>query len=124
MPKKSDALKARYYYQMALIEGSRLNQFKAARDHALRAAELIPRWGEPLILIGIFTLEVQRYAAIMNLNRRLFSGQLLINSIRLCRLIQLYRNKPGNLSIDYSKYFPNKELAFFLMVIQKVKHTR
>lgn len=47
-----DDKKADYYFNMASIQGRRLNQYSVARDNARKAAQLRPNWGRPYMLIG------------------------------------------------------------------------
>lgn len=107
------SLKARYYYQMALIEGSRLNQSKSARDHALRAAELLPGWGEPYILIG------NLYAGSSKMCGNNEFEQRAVFWVSVDKFLLAMQVDPGvaeqakQLINEFSKYFPNKELAFF-----------
>ncbi|HNV95726.1 MAG TPA: tetratricopeptide repeat protein, partial [Bacteroidales bacterium] len=44
--------KAQYYYEMAIITGTKLGQPSAARNYAYKAAELRKGWGKPYILVG------------------------------------------------------------------------
>jgi tetratricopeptide (TPR) repeat protein len=46
-----DEQKAKYYYQLGLVQLSQ-NNFSAARSNALKAIEYNPEWGQPYILIG------------------------------------------------------------------------
>lgn len=48
----TDDKKADYYFNMASIQGRRLNQYARARDNARKAAQLRPNWGKPYMLIG------------------------------------------------------------------------
>ncbi len=110
---KSDALKARYYYQMALIEGSRLNQFKSARDHALKAAELIPHWGEPLILIGNLYAGSSKACGNNEFEQKAVFWAAVDKFNQAMQIDPSLSEQARQLINDYSKYFPNKELAFF-----------
>lgn len=110
---KSDVLKARYYYQMALIEGSRLNQFKSARDHALRAAELMPRWGEPFILIGNLYAGSSKTCGSSEFEQKAVFWAAVDKFVQAMQVDPDVSEQARQLISDYSKYFPNKEVAFF-----------
>lgn len=44
--------RAQYYFNIASIQGRKLNQWQGARSNALKAAELRSSWGMPFLLIG------------------------------------------------------------------------
>jgi len=48
---EDDAQKAKYYYQLGLVNLAG-NNFSSARSNALKAIEANPEWGQPYILIG------------------------------------------------------------------------
>ena len=49
---KNDTLKAKYYYEMALVTAFKQKKWKEARDLAYESIKLNPRNGKPYILIG------------------------------------------------------------------------
>lgn len=49
---EDDEKKADYYFNMASIQGRRLNQYSRARDNARKAAQYKSNWGKPYMLIG------------------------------------------------------------------------
>lgn len=110
---KGDEQKARYYYQMALIEGSRLNQFKAARDHALKATELMPRWGEPFILIGNLYAGSSKVCGTSEFEQKAVFWAAVDKFIQAMQIDPEVSEQARQLINDYSKYFSNKEIAFF-----------
>ncbi|NMB73285.1 MAG: hypothetical protein GYA22_14185 [Bacteroidales bacterium] len=110
---KNDALKARYYYQMELIEGSRLNQFKSAREHALKAAELMPQWGEPYILIGNLYAGSSKECGSNEFEQKAVFWAAVDKFIQASQVDPGLSEQAKKLISDYSKYLPNKEAAFF-----------
>lgn len=44
--------KAQYYYELALVAGTKLGQLANARSYAFKASEFKKDWGKPYILIG------------------------------------------------------------------------
>lgn len=44
--------RSQYYFNIASIQGRKLNEWQDARSNALKASELRPEWGQPYLLIG------------------------------------------------------------------------
>lgn len=44
--------RSQYYFNIASIQGRKLNDWQEARSNALKASELRPDWGQPYLLIG------------------------------------------------------------------------
>ncbi len=105
--------KAQYYYELAIITGTKLGQLSTSRSHALKAAELKKGWGKPYILIG------QLYAQSAKDCGDDAYYQSLVYIAAVDKFIQARSIDPdvadeaGKLIASYSSMFPSKEDMFF-----------
>jgi len=104
--------KGDYYYQLAFITNSYLNQPQLARTYAHEAIQLKPDWGEPLILIG------DTYATARNCFEGEFEKATVywaaVDKFISAKLIDTEVSEKANERINtYTKYFPDVETIFF-----------
>ncbi len=112
--------KADYYFGLAACN-SELKNKSAARDYAFKASRIRVNWGEPYILIG------QLYAS----SKSECESMSLPNSVYWIAVDLFNKAKTADLSVEekankyilsYTKYFPNKEEAFFQNVTEGDKY--
>ncbi|GAB4456661.1 MAG: hypothetical protein Fur0028_11350 [Bacteroidales bacterium] len=105
--------KAQYYYEMAIITGTKLGQPSAARNYANKAAELRKGWGKPYILIG------QLYAQSAKDCGDDAYYQSLVYIAAVDKFIQARSidadcaDEANKLITSYSGMYPSKEDMFF-----------
>jgi tetratricopeptide (TPR) repeat protein len=112
---EEDEVKKADYYFSAAVAYSKLKQYQNARENALKAASLKSGFGEPYILIG------QMYAESKDLCTNSDSKNLpaavfwvAVDKFNKAKSVDPeLAERAGNLISTYSKYFPNKEEAFF-----------
>jgi len=104
--------KGNYYYQLAYITNTELNQPEKARTLALEAIKLKPDWGEPYILIG------DAYAG----SKDCFTDEFEKTTIYWVAVDQFSKAKSVDAEVaekanerisTYKKYFPDIETIFF-----------
>lgn len=110
------AKKAEYYYNVAIISNIQENKAKA-REYALKAAVLRQNWGDPYLLIGQMYADSKDLCASLTLPNAVF--WIAVDMFNKAKLVDpSIEEKADKLIQTYSKYFPKKEEAFFLNVIQ------
>ena len=104
--------KGNYYYQLAYITNTELNQPQKARTLALEAIKLKPDWGEPYILIGdayvgskdCFTDEFEKTTIYW----------VAVDQFSKAKSVDAEVAEKANERINtYKKYFPDIETIFF-----------
>jgi tetratricopeptide (TPR) repeat protein len=116
-------LKAKYYYELAAVTGTMLNQYSAGRTYALKAIELKKDWGDPYILIG------QIYAISSKDCGAESFDQLTVFWAVIDKFVQAKSVDPScaeeaNKQINkYSQYFPKKEDGFFRNISEGQSYT-
>ena len=114
----STANKADLYYELAVIQGGKLNQKESARANALKAASLRSGWGKPYLLIG------NLYAASANsVGKDEFEHKTVywaaVDMFIKAKSIDPSVAESANKSIaKYKVYFPKKEDAFFHQITE------
>jgi tetratricopeptide (TPR) repeat protein len=106
--------KADYYFSIA-VANSKLKEYSNAREAALKAASLKPNYGEPYILIGQLYAESQEICTNSdqnNLPSAVF--WVAVDMFNKAKSVDSgLSERVDKLISTYSKYFPNKEEAFF-----------
>ncbi len=112
--------KADYYFGLA-ASYSELNNNEKARNLALKAIEIRPEWGEPFILIGQMYATSKNECSSISLPNSVYwiAVDMFIKAKKIDPSVQEKANK---LILSYSKYFPNKEEAFFQNVFEGAKY--
>lgn len=108
--------KADYYFGIA-IANQKLKSYSASRDAALKAAALRPGFGEPYILIGQLYADSKDVCSKISLPSAIYwvAVDMFIKSKTVDPTLADQVNK---LISSYSKYYPNKEQAFFLGITE------
>ncbi len=108
-----DDKKAQYYYEMAIISGTKLGQSSAARTYANKAAELKKGWGKPYILIGQLYAQSAKDCG----DDAYFQSLVFIAAVD--KFVQARAvdsdcaDEANKLIASYSGMYPNKEDMFF-----------
>lgn len=111
---EDDLKKGDYYFSLA-VSYSKIKERTKSRDAALKSAELKPEFGEPYILIG------QLYAESKDLCTNSDSKNLpaavywaAVDKFVKAKSVDAgLEQRANDLIATYSKYYPNKEDAFF-----------
>lgn len=108
-----NAKKSQYYYELALVSGTKLGQLSNARTYAFKAAEYKKDWGKPYILIG--TLYAQ---SAKDCGENAFFQSLTyiaaVDKFAQARAIDpSCSEEAGKYIASYSAYFPTLEEIFF-----------
>lgn len=105
--------KAQYYYQMAVISNTKLNNPQSAITYAENAIKIKPDWGDPYFQIAIGYIEVMRNCS----NDQFIRSTVYWVAADVCVKAKIadpsVKEKANELISEYSKFFPNKEDLFF-----------
>ncbi len=105
--------KAQYYYELALIIGTKLGQVATSRTYALKAAELRKNWGKPYILIGQFYAQSAKECGESPYHQALVYIAA-VDKFLLARSIDPdVADEASKLIASYSALYPTKEDMFF-----------
>ncbi len=109
---KDPLKKADYYYQVAFIINTKMNQPRKVRSYALEALKLKPNWGDPYILIG------DAYAGAKDCFDDEFEKTTIywvaVDKYNKAKAVDPSAAQKANERISiYSKYFPDVETIFF-----------
>ncbi len=110
---KDNEQKAQYYYEMAVVAGTKLGQLANSRSYAYKAIENKKNWGKPYILIG--TLYAQ---SAKDCGENAFFQSLTyiaaVDKFNQARNIDPSCSDEVSKYVNsYSGYFPSKEDIFF-----------
>lgn len=108
-----DEEKATYYYQLALIEFTKFEQYTKSREHALKAAELKPNWGDPYILIGNLYASSSKSCGESEFEKSTVFWAAVDKYIKAKSVDESKASEANELINRYMQYFPNVEDAFF-----------
>jgi len=110
---KDNEQKAQYYYEMAVVAGTKLSQLVNARSYAYKALENKKNWGKPYILIGTLYVQSAKDCG----ENAFFQSMTYIAAVD--KFTQARNVDPscseeaGKYIATYSSYFPSKEDIFF-----------
>lgn len=108
--------KADYYFGMAACNNEIGNKQKS-RELARKAASVRKSWGEPYILIGQLYADSKSDCASISLPNAVY--WVAVDMFLKAKTIDpAVEEKANKLILSYSKYFPNKEEAFFQNVTE------
>jgi len=107
--------KANYYYNLAVIYFTNLNNKIEARENARKAISLRPNWGEPYILIAKMYADSEKECTELRGSVYWVAVDMLIKAKNIDPSIEQDANK---LIEYYSSRYPKKEDAFFLGVYE------
>lgn len=105
--------KANYYYILGSIVLSQYNQPEQARRYALDAIKLRGDWGAPYILIGKAYISSRNSCSTEEFKRNAIFWVAVDKFVQARSVDPSITEEANELIRDYSKYFPNKENAFF-----------
>ncbi|KPK86368.1 MAG: hypothetical protein AMS27_05180 [Bacteroides sp. SM23_62_1] len=106
-------VKASYFYQLALIEFTKFEQYPKARTDALKAAELKPNWGDPYILIGNLYASSGKSCGENDFEKSTVFWAAVDKYIKAKSVDESKTAEANELINRYTQYFPNVEDAFF-----------
>lgn len=110
---KDNEQKAQYYYEMAVVAGTKLGQLANARSFAYKALENKKNWGKPYILIGTLYAQSAKDCG----ENAFFQSITYIAAVD--KFIQARNIDPscseeaGKYITSYSNFLPSKDEAFF-----------
>ena len=103
--------KADYYFGIAACYNA-LNDKSKARELALRAIETRANWGDPYILIGQMYADSKNECSSIRLPNSIYWAA--VDKFLQAKVVDPSVTERANaLILTYSRYFPNKEEAFF-----------
>ncbi len=105
--------KSTYFYQLALIEFTKFEQYTLAREHALKAAELKPNWGDPYILIGNLYASSSKSCGENEFEQATVFWAAVDKYIKAKSVDESKTTEANDLINRYTQYFPDVEDAFF-----------
>lgn len=105
--------KAKYYYELAIVSGTKLGQKSAAKGYALKALELKKEWGAPYLLIGtLYALSSKECGSSAFEQSTVFWAA--VDKFSYAKSIDPSCADEANKLINsYSQYYPKKEDGFF-----------
>lgn len=111
---QNDDKKARYYYQVAFIQFSKIKNFIKARDYARKAIQLKAAWGDPYILIGqMYAVSAQKHELGGKDIENLAGFWAAVDKFEKAKQIDPEAKAEANKNINiYSQYFPRTEDIF------------
>lgn len=105
--------KAQYYFELALITGTKLGQLSNARTFALKAAELRKNWGKPYIFIGQLYAQSAKDCGESAYHQALVYIAAVDKFITARNIDTEVADEASKLIASYSAMFPTKEDMFF-----------
>jgi tetratricopeptide (TPR) repeat protein len=105
--------KANYYYLLGSIVLSQYDQPEQARRYALEAIKLRGDWGAPYILIGKCYISSRNTCTTEEFKRNAIFWVAVDKFVQAKSADPSSTDEANGLIREYSKYFPNKENAFF-----------
>ncbi len=106
------ATKAEYYYELALVT-SRLNDKVQARNYALKAIDLNPKFGDAYILIGNLYAGSSTDCGDNEFAQKAVFWAAVDKYMKAKEVDPSVADQANELIGRYSQYFPNNENAFF-----------
>ena len=108
-----DEDKAKYNYELGLIQFSKYDNKQLARTYALSAIESMPEWGEPYILIGNLYASSSSVCGENDFEKTTIFWAAVDKFQKAKALDPEVNGEAAELINRYSQYFPNVEDAFF-----------
>jgi len=105
--------KAQYYYEMGIITGTKLGQMSAAKNYALKAAELKKGWGKPYILIGQLYTQSAKECGDDAYYQSLVYIAAVDKFVQARAIDPDCADEANKLINSYSSMYPSKEDMFF-----------
>lgn len=104
--------KARYYYEMAVVAGTKLGQYSTGRGYAQKAIELKSGWGDPYIVIGtIYAISAKDCGEAFDQATVFWAA---VDKFATAKSVDPSCAEEANKLINtYSQYFPTKDDCFF-----------
>jgi tetratricopeptide (TPR) repeat protein len=105
--------KARYLYELGLIQYTRYEDFAKARELAQKAIENKPNWGDPYILIGNLYASSSKLCGENEFEKSTVFWAAVDKFTQAKSVDPSVSKQADELIEKYSQYFPNAEDAFF-----------
>lgn len=105
--------KAQYYYEMAIITGTKLGQLSTARNYANKAAEHRKGWGKPYILIGQLYAQSAKDCGEDSYYQSLVYIAAVDKFVQARSIDADCTDEANKLIVSYSNMYPSKEDMFF-----------
>jgi len=106
-------VKAKYHYELALIEFTKFDQLSNSRSNALEAIKLKSDWGAPYILIGNIYASSSKNCGENDFEKSCVFLVAVDKFIRARNVDESAAAQANELINKYAQYFPNVEDAFF-----------
>ncbi|MCU4166176.1 tetratricopeptide repeat protein [Carboxylicivirga caseinilyticus] len=118
-----DDLRAKYYYELALLTFSYSKDGPKAREYAVKAIQNKSKWGMPYILIGnIYAMESKKYGSNDFEHRTVYWAA--IDQYKKAKAVDPECGEEADKQIHvYSQYIPDKETGFFQGIEEGSKYT-
>ena len=110
---KINSKKAQYYYELALVSGTKLGQSSNARSYALKAAEFRRDWGKPYILIGTLYAQSAKDCGDNAFYQSMVYIAAVDKFVQARSVDSSCSEEVGKYIASYSSYYPSKEDVFF-----------
>jgi len=110
--------KAKYYYELAVLTGNRLNQPALARTYALKAIEYRNNWGDPYIFIGNLYASSSKDCGQDGFEQATVFWAAVDKYIRARAVDPSCADEANRLINTYSQYFPKREDGFFRTITE------
>lgn len=105
--------KAQYYYEMAIVTGTKLGQLSNARNYANKAAEYKKGWGKPYILIGQLYAQSAKDCGEDSYYQSLVYIAAVDKFVQARSIDADCADEANKLINSYSNMYPSKEDMFF-----------
>jgi tetratricopeptide (TPR) repeat protein len=113
--------KADLYYSTGIVARN-LDRYSEARDYAYKALDIRPEWGEPYILIGNLYANSKNQCSDIELPNAIYWAAV-DKFVKAKQVDASVEDRANDLIQTYAGYFPNKEEAFFLEVLEGSSYT-
>ncbi|MGQ9847224.1 MAG: tetratricopeptide repeat protein [Bacteroidales bacterium] len=105
--------KAQYYYEMAIVTGTKLGQLSTARNYANKALEFRKNWGKPYILIGQLYAQSAKDCGEDSYYQSLVYIAAVDKFVQARSIDADCADEANKLINSYSSMYPTKEDMFF-----------
>ncbi|MFW5658091.1 MAG: tetratricopeptide repeat protein [Bacteroidota bacterium] len=105
--------KANFYFNLAAIKSDKFKDYPLARSLAYKAIELRPDWGEPYILIGDAYASSSKNCGENDFEKSAVYWAAVDKYIKAKNVDPSMAEEANQRISQYSRYFPDKEDAFF-----------
>jgi tetratricopeptide (TPR) repeat protein len=114
---------AHYYYQMAMICNTKMNNQQDAVSYAGKALSLLPAWGEPYFVIANAYLQASKDCFEGNFERSAVYWVATDKCNKAKAVDSSVTDKANGLISDYARFYPNNEDVFFRSLQEGSEYT-